>query len=267
MQKPKDLQEYRTWLRSTCECPVSQRTETYYDSVVQAVSRSFEHSAVWQALCSSLNEIDQRYFLKTSYQLMPRVGPPPLQTKSFASFFLKTFRKNVLENDDWPNPPCGGWLQPLDCFERVDDLVRTRVVVAYLDGVSFLAEALVQICREHEADCRVDYEARQEGYYAVHFYIQHACDVPREDWDTKRIHMPIEIQITTQLQEVILRLLHEHYERRRAETPGQGEAKWQWSYESDEFATNYLGHILHYVEGMIMGVRNKGDGSGGQRAV
>ena len=33
--------------------------------------------------------------------------------------------------------------------------------------------------------------------------------------------------------------------------------KWQWDYTSDEFAANYLGHILHYVEGMIIDIREK----------
>ncbi len=35
------------------------------------------------------------------------------------------------------------------------------------------------------------------------------------------------------------------------------DTKWQWDYKGDEFATNYLGHILHYVEGMIMDVRER----------
>ena len=33
--------------------------------------------------------------------------------------------------------------------------------------------------------------------------------------------------------------------------------KWQWDYKSDEFSANYLGHILHYVEGMIVEIREK----------
>ena len=33
--------------------------------------------------------------------------------------------------------------------------------------------------------------------------------------------------------------------------------KWQWNYKGDEFTANYLGHILHYVEGMIMEIRDK----------
>jgi hypothetical protein len=29
-------------------------------------------------------------------------------------------------------------------------------------------------------------------------------------------------------------------------------------YKSDEFAINYLGHILHYLEGTIVEIRDKG---------
>lgn len=66
----------------------------------------------------------------------------------------------------------------------------------------------------------------------------------------------IEIQITTQLQEVIRSLLHKYYEDRRKGVEAEG-TKWQWDYKSDEFVANYLGHILHYVEGMIMDIREK----------
>ena len=67
------------------------------------------------------------------------------------------------------------------------------------------------------------------------------------------------MQITTQLQEVIRKLLHKHYESRRKRTTPD-ELKWQWDYKSDEFSANYLGHILHYIEGMIMEVRDKQEG-------
>jgi hypothetical protein len=30
-----------------------------------------------------------------------------------------------------------------------------------------------------------------------------------------------------------------------------------WKYDSDQFISAYLGHILHYVEGMIIEVRDR----------
>lgn len=51
-------------------------------------------------------------------------------------------------------------------------------------------------------------------------------------------------------------MLHKYYEDKRKGIREE-DIKWQWDYKSDEFATNYLGHILHYVEGMIMEIREK----------
>ena len=76
-------------------------------------------------------------------------------------------------------------------------------------------------------------------------------------WDTERIDVSIELQITTQLQEVIRKLLHSYYENVRKRAGEREDVKWQWNYKSEEFAANYLGHILHYIEGMIMEVRER----------
>ena len=66
-----------------------------------------------------------------------------------------------------------------------------------------------------------------------------------------------ELQITTQVQEgASENYFTPTYEERRI-TVEQEKSTWQWNYKSPEFAANYLGHVLHYVEGMIMGIREK----------
>jgi hypothetical protein len=50
-------------------------------------------------------------------------------------------------------------------------------------------------------------------------------------------------------------MLHTHYEDRRMRAGSSDD--WKWDHRSDEFATNYLGHILHYLEGMIVVTRDK----------
>jgi hypothetical protein len=47
------------------------------------------------------------------------------------------------------------------------------------------------------------------------------------------------------------------YEEMRVKSTKEDNRKWQWNYQSLEFSSNYLGHILHYVEGMILEVRDK----------
>jgi len=87
-------------------------------------------------------------------------------------------------------------------------------------------------------------------------YARQTVEIPRITWDTETAEVSVELQITTQLQETIRRLLHKYYEQRRKQ-PSAGDVKWQWDFRNDEFAANYLGHILHYVEGMIMEIREK----------
>ncbi len=188
--------------------------------------------------------------------MLVRSASPKLCVKPFDSFFSKTFRKNVSENELWPDPPEGGWILPSNWYTRISDIIRTLFTVRYLDGVEFLTAKIESLCCGHGLPCQYHHEAREEGYYAVHLYTKQEFEVPRRDWDTERIDVWIEIQITSQLQELIRRLLHRYYEKRRL-LAVRKDLKWQWDYTSDEFCTNYLGHILHYVEGMIMTIREK----------
>jgi ppGpp synthetase/RelA/SpoT-type nucleotidyltranferase len=102
------------------------------------------------------------------------------------------------------------------------------------------------------------YANGEDGYYAAHFYIYQ--DV-RYNSGVKRLanidlNLRVEIQITTQLQEVIRKFLHKIYESGRT-FPSNKSKPWQWRYGEDEFRTNYIGHILHNMEGMIMEVRER----------
>lgn len=62
----------------------------------------------------------------------------------------------------------------------------------------------------------------------------------------------------TELQENIVNLLHKYYEGNRKKI--KSKEKWQWNYKSEEFAANYLGHMLHYLEGTIVEIRDKKHG-------
>ena len=80
--------------------------------------------------------------------------------------------------------------------------------------------------------------------------------MPAPNWDTVPVVMPVEIQITTELQDNIRQLLHKYYETRRRQGP-RNATKLQWDYRSSEFSASYLGHILHYIEGMVVNLREK----------
>jgi len=254
--KPKSIDEYKKWLKKTHGIEISDRDRVRYDSATIRIKSDFEQSGFWLQLTENLREFDSEYQIKNGYSLWMPSLKSDVYVKPFNSFLLKTFRKNILDNDHWPNEPDGGWILPDNWYSRINDIIRTLLVVKYLDGVEFVIGKIHTLCEQHGLPCKASLEAREEGYYAAHLYTKQEFEIPKVTWDTERVEVSIEIQITTQLQEVIRRLLHKYYEERRKRVREE-DTKWQWNYKSDEFIANYLGHILHYVEGMIMEIRKK----------
>lgn len=112
------------------------------------------------------------------------------------------------------------------------------------------------IAKENFLDFDFSFEAKEERYYAAHSGVINQFSIPNMNFEPSDKKINIEIQVTTQIQEIIKTLLHKHYEeKRRYEQPK--DYKWQWDHKSPEFIPNYLGHIVHYVEGMIIEIRDK----------
>jgi ppGpp synthetase/RelA/SpoT-type nucleotidyltranferase len=254
-KKPSSIAEYREWLSKQRNCDLP-RARSHYESVTIKIKADLEASQFWKDLIAELKEYDAQYSVSTGFPLQMRDQPKELLIKPFDSFLLKTYRKNVLLNRKWPTEPADGWILPNNWFGKINDIARTLIAVKYLDGVQFLVDKLKSFSLARAVDCQDVLEARTDGYYAAHVYTKHTCEIPGMTWDTGQIVVSCEIQITTQLQETIRRLLHKYYEQKR-ERPPKDSFDWQWNYKSDEFGANYLGHILHYVEGMIMEIREK----------
>ena len=255
-EKPKNIDEYKKWLKKKHKIEISGKTQKYYESVASRIKQDLEKSDFWIQLTKNLKEYDGEYLATTGYHLLTSFLKPELLIKPFDSFLLKTFRKNILENKLWPNKPEGTWIIPNNWHSRINDCVRTLFEVKYLDGVDFMIRKIKSICEEHSMGFKVSLEATEEGYYAAHLDISKKIEIPKVAWDTEWIDVSIEIQITTQIQEVIRRLLHKYYEETRKRLEKE-DIKWQWDYRSDMFKANYFGHILHCVEGMIMEIREK----------
>lgn len=235
---------------------ITDAARTHYGAAAAKIKQDFDSSPFWQKLTKNLREYNDEYAVSMGYPLLVnREKLPELEVKPWRSFVDKTYRENVVTNANWPEPPQDEWIVPDNWYTRIDDIVRTMIVVKYLDGVKFLVEKLKSLCGREFDHC--DWEAKEEGYYAAHFYIKEEFELPPVGFETVKASIRIEIQITTQIQEVISKLLHKYYERKRSKVLDVPELIWQWDYKSEEFKANYLGHILHYVEGMIMEIRDK----------
>jgi hypothetical protein len=257
-RRPANLGEYVAWLQASHGQDVVRRYPAYYNTVVAEMSRQLEASEFWQTLLDGLPEIEDAYRSSKGVALLT-AERPTLATKSWIPFLEKTFRKNVVANENWPDPPDGGWLLPDNWLERVGDLVRTTIYVRYLDGVEFLSDAVIHIASEHLRTCGAALQASDEGYYAMHLDVSCEFEVPRRDWDTTRLMTTFELQVTTGVKGLIKELLEDRYRARRL-IRGQDSASSKpvaWALGTDAFSLSYLGHVTHFIEEMIVRLRDK----------
>lgn len=249
--------QYPKWLGETHSVNVATERNRYERESVR-IKGAAETSPLWLHYLATKQELADTYFAGTTYPLFADSTPESMVIKPWKSFLEKTYRTNISSNSGWPDPPEEGWLLPGNWYERIHDIARTVVVVKYLDGVEAVTNHFQAFVTTGAiADYECNFEARDTGYYAAHSRVGVDFNLLVENWTEVASHGQFEIQVTTQLQEVIRRLTHIQYEGRRM-TTDEPAMKWQWDYSSDSFKPNYLGHILHYMEGMIMEVRDKG---------
>jgi hypothetical protein len=175
--------------------------------------------------------------------------------KPYESAVVKSFRINILRNKAFPNPPADGWITPSNWYTRFDDLVRGTLVCRFLDGPKLLAGALGEYAGSLGLDSRHVPRSTDDGYYAFHQYTRFPAEVVDADWETQETKVELEIQLTTQLQEVLRELTHPLYEEARIATARRDDG-WKWDHDSPRFRTSYLGHTLHMIEAVIVQVRD-----------
>lgn len=253
---PKTIAEYLDWHELALGITIDSHRRNQYESSARWIREQTQQSSFWLSVTPQLRELDAQYLRGTGYYLLFDRATPDIVWKPFDSAVDKAFRKNVLLNHRWPQPPEDGWISPDNWFARINDPIRTFIVVKYLDGVPFLASGLEKIAQERNVPVTIDFEAREEGYYAAHIYAKLKGEIFRMPWDTEEVQYSFEVQVTTQLQDVIRPITHPFYVTRRSR-PERLATKWQWQFDTDEFRANYLAHTLHHVEGLIVDVRDR----------
>lgn len=251
-----DLHSYEKWFQEKFGVEPYSKVSSIYEFVISKLLKDLEKSDFWKELNKNFSNYNDEYYLTYNYPLL-KIESLQLLAKPYKSLINKSFRKNILQNDNFPDEPINGWISPDNWFTKINDLIRTTITVRYLDGVKFIVDKIQALSQKHDYVFLVDYEAREEGYYAAHITTKGKFIIVDNEWKENEVLFPVEIQVTTQLQEVIKGLLRKMYEETRISSDNEKEVKWQWDYKSLEFSSNYLGHILHYVEGMILEVRDK----------
>jgi len=178
-----------------------------------------------------------------------------LQIKPFESAILKAYRSNIFFNRRFPDEPDRGAIDITDIYQSVDDLLRARLVCKYLDGPRFVCDQLAIACEQAGIEYQYRDLGTDAGYYAWHFYFKTSVDIMLEKTVTTK-SMWVEIQLSTQLAEVITSLTHGLYEKRRIGTGPKAESKWKWDANSPHFRSAFLGHGLHLLEGLIQTLKD-----------
>lgn len=256
MCKPKNVEQYLKWSAETIDSRLEDtRIESLYvtnsNNIFNSVCQhpffvGFTHkSKAWQDL----------YLQNTKTELFMGSCEPKLVIKPFTSVIEKIFRQNVLWNKGFPDPPSDGWYDHQNIYTRFNDLVRGSLVCRFIDGPAFVSDSLVSYAKEHHLDSRLYTQERDDGYYAFHVYIKFPVTVFDLEWKKIETTTEVEIQVTTQLQEVLRSLTHKFYESQRLEIkPDKG--KWKWDFSSSRFKVGYLSHTLHLLESVIVESRD-----------
>ena len=251
-------------------------TENWYNIVTDAGCQKLQEHPFWTALKDSLGDWNATFVAEhEGYKLLEIAQQPQrIEKKPFRSAVNKSFRWNVRENSRWPEPPeilpstaptdtedrdsedPDMWYGPNNWLTDFPDVFRIRLIAEYFDGVPFLAEKIEELAMQTTSiPPDVRFRASPDGYHAAHLGIYHkleTLDFPNKD--SVELEVKLEIQIVTAIQESISKLLHNVYEEWRLNGPPRD---WEWDHESAAFSINYLGHTLHYLEGMIVNARDQ----------
>ena len=253
----------------------------WYKQVTDAGRTELKRSEFWRELRKELRSWDRAYTLAhNGHELLAPKQSTGIKIKDFQSTVNKSYRRNWLENKDRPNPPepppttapgvkednpedvredkakdVRFWYGPHNWLTDFSDIFRARLVTSYFDGVKHLAYKVKELAKrttQHTPELRL--VAQQDGYHAAHLLVYHELTI--DDFQTREFvpaRVSLEIQITTDIQAKIIRMLHNVYKEWRVQGPPPD---WQWDHESTAFAINYLGSTLHYLEAMMVRTRD-----------
>lgn len=259
MDRPSDLVAYHDWCRRELGCNFEDpAVRNAYEMTVAAASDNIAGSHLWTSLPSVMEEVARDYRQTYSCDLLSMATPNPvLVKKPFESAVNKSFRLNVLWNRNFPLEPSGGFVTPDTWFSQLDDVIRTTIVCRYIDGPSRLIAALTKRATQLGLAVTDRSVSRDEGYYGHHFYTRHPTLVARHNSVAEDGSVSLEIQVTTQMQDLLRALTHRFYEEDRLRS--KPDSSWKWDFQSRKFTARYLAHTLHLVEALVVKVRDGAD--------
>jgi hypothetical protein len=252
---PKSQADYKNWAKTQLNCDFELKDEeTLYNLNVSSAVQAVQAHLFWKNLPGLLLNLADEYRSQHDADLFPGDPMPHLATKTYESVIDKTFRLNVLWNRNWPSPPRSGWVTSNSLYALVNDLIRSKIVCTFLDGPGRVAAALEAEARQLGLSPIIKRLSRDEGYYSHHFYAHFPISFATIS-GVQQGTLAVELQITTQPQELLRQLTHVYYREQRIK-PRDDRDEWQWNFRTNKFKARYISHALHLLEAMILDVRD-----------
>ncbi len=193
-----------------------------------------------------------------------------LVPKSWESVVDKLYRINIEENRQFslpplvldiheqaarvPTPSRQRWITPDLAHQVADDLIRTKFVVPFADGVVAVSDRIIEATNRCGLPTYRRYHAKDSGYHARHHYA--LVSVP--GYDGSDTTVAVEVKVLTKLQDTLGELTHMLYELKRTGTiRSEEKRKLAWLFESPDFSASYIGHAGHYIEASIVELKRK----------
>lgn len=190
--------------------------------------------------------------------------------KPWESLVDKLYRINIEENRLLTNPPlvrtieeqaadAGApqsqrWIGPQIAHEVADDLLRTKFVVPFVDGVVEVSDRITAAIDECGLRRFRRFHAKDSGYHARHFYI--LISVP--GYGEEDASVALEVKVLTKMQDTLGELTHLLYEKHRTgEIPLEKKRKTAWQLRTPDFRATYLGHSSHFLEASICELKDQ----------
>lgn len=188
--------------------------------------------------------------------------------KRWDSLVDKLYRINKLENPDYDQPPrartvgelanraksgaAQRWVTPLNANLYIDDILRTKFVVPFADGVVELSGRIKAIADQLGVKTYRRYHAKDSGYHAHHVYV--LLNAPNMTGHDSEV--VLEIKVLTKLQDTLGELTHLLYQHKRTgRIPSEKKRKLAWLFETPDFKGSYVGHSAHFIEASIVDLK------------
>jgi|SRR6516162_8934843 len=232
-----------------------------YEFNMRSAQSSVQAGSLMTELVQHLSSLAETYAGDRPNLLYYPAKPSDLSVliKPFQSVLTKIYRVNYLHNQKFPDEPDQSGFVRYDAIydhPKMNDLLRARLVCKYMDGPQVVVQGLQAFCQDRDLEFRSYPMNSDMGYYAWHCYMRIPLEIMIYDSvENKKIWF--ELQVTTQLAEVITGLTHGLYEGQRVRSSRATANEWRWRPKSQQFRSAYLGHTLHLLEGVIQTFRDE----------